>query len=72
MCKGLYHAFCARAKRPGQAAKQYYGVYQGCVEPLVGGKADGDACPQPAQSGYRFGCHGNSYSDLSGTVAILG
>ncbi|KAH3746664.1 hypothetical protein DPMN_181074 [Dreissena polymorpha] len=47
-------------------------MYKGLVEPVLGGEDDGTACPQPAQSGHRSGCHGNSFWDLSGTGTILG
>ncbi|KAH3819229.1 hypothetical protein DPMN_120963 [Dreissena polymorpha] len=49
--KDLYPAFCVRVKRPGIAAAQYDGDYEGFVKPVLGKEADGAACSQPAQSG---------------------
>ncbi|KAH3846008.1 hypothetical protein DPMN_088304 [Dreissena polymorpha] len=37
-------------KRPGLAAVYLDGHYEGLVELVLGGEADGTACPPPAQS----------------------
>ena len=59
--KCLYPAFCVRSKRPCLAAVEKDWSYDGLEVPVRGGEADGNACPQPAQSGHRCGRHGNSY-----------
>ncbi|KAH3693215.1 hypothetical protein DPMN_192617 [Dreissena polymorpha] len=44
MIKCLYPAFCVHMKRPGLAAVEKGGDYEGLVEPVLGWEADGTAC----------------------------
>ena len=72
MFKCLYPALCVHVKLSYLLAVEQDGDYKGLVEPILVGEADGTACLQLAQSGNRYGRHGNSYSDLSSTGTILG
>ncbi|KAH3833290.1 hypothetical protein DPMN_106596 [Dreissena polymorpha] len=71
MFKCLYPAFCVCVKRPGLAAVESDGDFDGLVETVHGGEDDGTTCPQTAQSVHRCGHHDNYYSDLRGAGTVL-